>query len=277
VPQYEQIPFYLGMSHYRLGNFAQAKESLRQFLVQMNTHHHAQDARMALLSMYEREKAWDDLLGMAAETDKLTLFQNNRAYLKLVWARALVAKGEKKGADLLLKDALQYLDSGEYRDGKGMDPDMDLWGRYYFTAQLLKNADCGNVDPQAIGKAKSPKRLYQPWLESQTDCFQGLIADLVNNLVKRESSWTNPTIQLVRESFATFVQKIQKYQALEKSKIETLNTLTSLARQNLYRLLGRVDELRTQLEKREFESSSLQQLRSQIDESILQISPLKQP
>lgn len=277
VPNYEFIPFYLGMSHFRLDNLEMAKIELKQFLQQKLEHNHGQEARMALLTIFEREKNWDALLGMAAETDKLTLFQNNRAYLKLLWARALVEKGEKKSADAILKESQQFLDSSDYRSGRSLDIDTDLWGRYAFTYQLLKANDCSQLDPKTIGKGKTQKRLYQPWLDSQTDCFSASLKDLAENLLKKESPWSTPSLQIYGDSLDRFIQKIRSFQVQERSKLETSRALTSSARQNLYRLMGRVDEWLEVLATGTNERSLLLNLRSRIDQSIAQIGSNEKP
>lgn len=277
VPNFELISFYTGMSYFRLGNLDEAKAELKQFLLQNLEHNHSQEARMALLTIYEREKNWDALLGLAAETDKLTLFQNNRAYLKLLWARALVEKGEKKSADSLLKESQQYLDSSEYRSGRSLDLDTDLWGRYAFTYQLLKANDCSQLDPKTIGKGKSQRRLYQPWLESLTDCFALSLKDLAENLLKKESAWSTPSLQIYRDSLDRFVTKIRSYQTQERAKLDVSRALTSSARQNLYRLMGRVDLWLTEIAAGSNERSQLLNLRSQIDQAIAQIGSNERP
>jgi TolA-binding protein len=94
TPEFDLVPFYLGMCYYRGGQYAPATDRLRAFLKGERNGEMAQDARLALLTIYERTQRWDDLLGLAAETDPLPLFQDNRAFLKLLWARALEAKGE---------------------------------------------------------------------------------------------------------------------------------------------------------------------------------------
>jgi tetratricopeptide (TPR) repeat protein len=272
VPNYELIHFYIGMSYFRLEKLEEAKNSLNLFLQQNTLHHQNQEARITLLSIYEKQSKWDDLLGLAAEMEKLTLFQNNRAFLKLVWAKALVAKGENKGATLLLKESLQYLDSGDYRPLKSMSPDTDLWGRYYYTQNLLKEQDCISTNPKSVGSGKNKRNLYLPWLENAVDCYASILKDVSENLIQKESNWSDEAMQNINQSFLSFEAKIQSFLKKERPHVEKARALSSQARQNLYRLLGKMDELQANVREKNLNTSSLKAFRTKIDQTITQIA-----
>jgi tetratricopeptide (TPR) repeat protein len=110
VPNFDLLAYYLGMSHFRLGHFDVAARELEAFVHASGGRLEAQDARIVLLLAYEKLARWKDASSLAMESDKLTLFQNNRAVLKLVWARALREQGEQLGAKTALDEALPYLD-----------------------------------------------------------------------------------------------------------------------------------------------------------------------
>jgi tetratricopeptide (TPR) repeat protein len=263
LPGYELVPYYLGMSLFQRKEFPEATSELESFLKSEANLSESQEARIALLSIFEQTRQWDRLLGLAAETDKLTLFQDKRAFLKLVWARALKEKGETKGAKAVLKDASQYLDGhSAKRSNGGPDLDRDLWGRYYYTSFLLESEDC-RTTPKEIGSGKTKKRLYQPWLESSVDCYRRALDHIAKDL--GESSWSPLALAELERSLAVFGESIQAYLRREKANLSARRTLESLARQNLYRLLSKIEEIKKFFENQGLETEPLELIRKRID------------
>lgn len=272
-PAYVRVPFYLGMSHYRSGQYREAQGFLQEFLRTAQPGSEAQEARLALLSVYERTQQWDALLGLAAETDKLTLFQDNRAYLKLLWARALVAKGEMKGARSVLEDASQYLNGDPAQAARTPEPDLDLWGRYHFTQLLLQVDDCSARGPREIPEGKkSVRRLYPAWLEATTDCYRRALSFTEKELLARESSWAKPATQELAKGIEAFGQRIQGYYQAEKSRLERQRVLQNSSRSQLYRLLGALDEALNNLKVQGLSSSTLEGARKRLDLLLLSLA-----
>jgi hypothetical protein len=262
VTGFELVPYYLGMSLYQSKQFPEATAELESFLKSESNASESQEARVALLSIYEKTRQWDRVLGLAAETDKLTLFQDKRAFLKLVWAQALQAKGEIKGAKAVLKDAAQYLDGHSAKRSTGPDLDKDLWGRFYYTTFLLKAEDCRTV-PKEIGSGKTKKRLYQPWLESSVDCYRYSLDQITRDL--GESGWSAQALAELERSIVAFGEKIQSYLNLEKGRLETRRALEGQARQNLYRLLSKTEDTIKFFKNQGLEAAPLESLRKRID------------
>lgn len=267
LPGYELVPFYLGMSLYHKQEYREASAQLSDFLRRRTLRSQDQDARIALLSIHERQGEWDQLLGLAAETDQLTLFQNNRAFLKLLWARALREKGEVKGARVVLDDAQQYLDGQAVQGLKGPDSDRDLWGRYYFTRLLLSESDCEALSPRKSGR----KTLYAAWVEGSVDCYRRMVDDLSRELLKKESTWTTPALQNLEASVVAFVEQIRGYLKNEKSLNEK-RALQDDSRQHLYRLLGKIDESMKDFKIQGLNDRALESLRKRIDLLIVSLS-----
>lgn len=262
VPGYELVPYYLGMSLFQAKQFPEATVELEAFLKSEANLSESQEARVALLSIYEKTRQWDRVLGLAAETDRLTLFQDKRAFLKLVWARALQEKGEIKGAKAVLKDASQYLDGHSAKRSNSPDLDKDLWGRYYYTTFLLSLEDC-RVSPKEIGAGKAKKRLYQPWLESTVDCYRRTLDQITRNL--SESGWTPLSIAELDRAVGSFGENIQSYITQEKNRLSVRRALEGLARQNLYRLLSKTEESINFFKNQGLEEDQLELLRKRID------------
>lgn len=262
VPGFELVPYYLGMSLYQAKQFPEATAELESFLRSDPTLAEGQEARVALLSIYEKTRQWDRLLGLAAETDKLTLFQDKRAFLKLVWAQALQAKGEAKGAKAVLKDAAQYLDGHSAKRSNGPDLDKDLWGRYYYTTALLNGEDC-KTSPKEIGSGKNRKRLYLPWLESTVDCYRLSLDQVSRDLA--ESVWSPSAFAELSRSIGSFGEKIQGYLSQEKGRLEVRRALEGQARQNLYRLLSKTEDTIKIFKNQGLETEPLEEIRKRID------------
>lgn len=262
VPGYELVPYYLGMSLFQAKQFPEARLELENFLKSEPNSSESQEARVALLSIYEQTREWDKVLGLAAETDKLTLFQDKRAFLKLVWAQALQAKGEFKGAKAVLKDAAQYLDGHSAKRGNGPDLDKDLWGRFYYTTFILKLEDC-RTSPKEIGNGKSKRRLYLPWLESSVDCYRYSLDQIERDL--SESGWLTPAFAELEKSIRSFGDQIQSYINQEKGRLETRRGLEGQARQNLYRLLSKTEDTIKIFKNQGLETEPLEALRKRID------------
>ncbi|MGZ3705796.1 MAG: tetratricopeptide repeat protein, partial [Bdellovibrionota bacterium] len=233
VPNYDLISFYLGMSHFRLGHSETAAQELEAYIRTGATGQESQDARIALLLTYEKLSRWKDMASLAMESDKLTLFQNNRALLKLVWARALREQGELMGAKTALEEALPYLDKVGSEDGAQAyfaDPDQDLWGRYHFTSLLVAETECASLLPKELavvpaakaakGKkqpapkkkpARIAKRLYAPWLEARTDCLRKAITAASEDLFPQDSPWSEPAVASLMQGNGDFGDRIQAF------------------------------------------------------------------
>jgi hypothetical protein len=269
LENYEMVPFYLGMSLYRLRQEPEATSQLENFLRARPADFSSQEARMALLSLYERAEQWDRVLGLAAETEGLTLFQDNRAFLKLVWARALLEKGEEKGAAAVLKDSLAYLD-GKSNRLTGPDPDQDFWGRYHYTSLLLQLKGCNGREPKEINKGR--KRLYLPWLEATIDCFRQSLGGLVAELLLPESAWAPVSLNLLNSNLAAFGQKVKGYQRREGSRLAERRLLEGSAREQLYRFLNKIDEQDKVIKNHGVINTNLELIRKQVDLLLVSLS-----
>ena len=259
LENYEFIPFYLGMSHYQLKQYPQALEQLELFLQSRSPERETQEAKLTVLSIYERTAQWDKLLGLAVELDKLSLFQDNRAHLKLVWARALREKGELRSAKATLKEAFNYLDNQEFGKNRSSDPEMDLWGRFHRTDLLLQLDDCKNLQPKEVGK----KTLFEPWLSASVDCFRKSLRFYSNELLVPESSWAEAATGDVINALDQFGQRVITFQ--NSKPLALKRQIEKEARQNLYRLLSQVDEDIKSLKNQTINSDSLLQVRKKLD------------
>lgn len=272
VPSFELVPFYLGMSYYRTKRDAEAAQYLESFLRKNGPISEQQEARLTLLLTYERQGAWDKLLALASETDKLNLFQENRALLRLLWARALVAKGELKGARAVLKESEPFLDVIESTDGYlHPEPNADLVGRKSYTSVLLKTAECERRNPREVKQGKRTKRLYANWLEDVGTCLREATSEGIE-LVRSESLWTQPALERLGASFEEFTAKIRSYQQKESGQLAEKNGLRIAARRQLYRLLGPIDDSLKNLQNQGLAVDSLNQLRKRTDALLVSLS-----
>lgn len=274
VPDYDLVAFYLGMSRYRLAQYEPAALELESFLRAQPSRQESQEARLALLLSLEKLKRWKDSTALAAETDKLTLFQYNRALLKLLWARALRELGELQGAKAVLDDSAAYLDKVDKDEGRAIpyfsNPDQDLWGRHHFTAVLIKTWECSRFKPKETGKAK--QKLYGPWLEAETDCFRSTLDTASQELFARESPWAEEAVADISRGVDAFGAEILGALKLEKKKLERHQALQKAAREHLYRLLGTLDEHLKNFKNRGINGAPLIELRKQIDRLLVSIS-----
>lgn len=279
VREFDLIPYYVGMSHFRLGHFPEASSELEAFLRARTTRAEVQEARLSLLLTYENLGEWKKASSLAAETDKMTLYQSNRALTKLVWARALREQGELLGAKAVLEDALPYLDKlGEdekLSSSSHSNPDQDLWGRYHFTAILVKEMECNQLGPKELpGKTKKARanRLYAPWLESVTDCLRSTVDTASEELFSRESPWGPRAEQTILHGVLGLAEKVQGFLSKEASVLAKHRSLQKVAREQFYRLLSSVDENLKIFKKRGVNSTALESLRKQIDRLLVAFS-----
>jgi len=271
-PEFDLVPFYLGMCYYQAGQYAPATDRLRYFLRGERNGEMAQDARLALLTIYEREQRWDELLGLAAETDPLPLFQDNRAFLKLLWARALEAKGERKGAAKVLGEAEQYLAGDPSAAARSPDPDRDLWGRFHYLKLLLRLNECASSEPRAVGGKKGSQRLYPAWADASVDCLRGSLTFLEKELLLRDSTWGKAGTLAFVKGTENFGDRLKSYFAQEKSRLVQQRILQGASRTNLYRLQSALDESASRLRSQGLSTNSLDALRKRIDLLLLSLS-----
>jgi tetratricopeptide (TPR) repeat protein len=285
VPDYDLLPYYLGMSHYHLGQYPDAARELEAFLRAGASRQEAQDARLTLLLTYEKLGRWDDATALAVETDKLTLFQYNRALLKLVWAHALRERGELLGAKAALDEAEPYLDKVSTEDGGQplyADADQDLWGRYHYTSVLVEEMECGRLTPKEIGVAAKPgkkgrkarplKRLYAPWLEAVTDCQRKAIAHASQEIFSHDSPWAPKAEAALTQGIEAFGERVRDYLRQESAALEKHRALEKTARENFYRLLSSVEDQIKIFKNRGLNSESLEAIRKKIDPLIVSLS-----
>lgn len=273
LEEYELVPYYQGMSYFQLGKNSEATGYLENFLQGAGTRREAQDARMALLLLYERQTNWSKLLGLAAEADRQTLFQNNRALLKLLWARALIETGEFLGAKSQLKDSTQYLDfaSGEDRSVLA-ESERDIWGRYHYTSLLVREHECREMQPKSVGTAKKPRYLYANWLEGNIDCVRQTLTEAIDELLLRESPWTAPAIAVLQREVDDLSTKIKGAIGREKKSLNARAALEKVAREQLYRILTELEKDIKIFKEREVSSDPLDQLRKRVDLLIVSLS-----
>jgi hypothetical protein len=293
IPDFDLVPFYLGMSHYKLGHFETAAQELEGFVQGASKREESQDARITLLLTLEKLGRWKDTAALAMESDKLTLFQYNRALLKLIWARSLRELGEILGAKAELEEAQPFLDkatSDEAVQPFFADPDQDLWGRSHFTSILVTESECLKLEPRDLAhrepapekpgkksaakklKAVAPNRLYAPWLEAVTDCQRKASTEAADELFERESPWGPLAAAAISNSITIFGNRITGYLKEEASRLPRRRALQKDARENLYRLLALFEEKLKFFKNRELNEAPLEPLRKQVDRLLVEIS-----
>lgn len=261
VPGYELIPFYLGMSYVRRGPQPKAQEELELFLRSQPKNREGAEARMALLLIYEQRKNWDQVVALAAETDQMQVFQDSRALLKLVWARALREKGELMGARAAIKDADQYMENTAEEGPEGKD----LWGRYHYVQVLTQLQECAGYSAKSAGK----KKLFNTWLESEGDCWKTAYEAGLKTF-RLDNAWSNPSKDSLLAGLEAWSSKVKKY-SQELKSLEPKRNLQKLARQQLYRTLAIVDHDLKDFKERALNSESLEQIRKHLDLLIVSI------
>ncbi len=270
VPEYDLIFFYLGMSRFKLGEIEESVTELESFLRSGTQRQEGQNARLTLLLAFEKLGRWKESASLAAETDKLTLFQYNRALLKLLWARSLAEQGELQGANVVLEDSLAYLDKVGADDKAPFyaNSDQDLWGRYYFSMVLVQVRACDLSQPKEIAKKK---RLYDPWLDSVTDCLRKTLKLASEELFAKENDWNDRATEELGKAIESFGVKIEAQMKREAGVLANQRALKKSASQSLYRLLGTLDEQLKIFKDRAVNSGALELLRKQIDRLLVSI------
>lgn len=273
VADFDLIPYYLGMSYFNSSNNREAARYLEKFLQMGKARRESQDARMALLLIYERLSDWPKLLGLAAETENVTLFQNNRALLKLLWARALIENNETMGAKGQLKDATQYLDltSGEDRSIL-KEAERDVWGRYYYTSLLVSERECLAMNPQKIAAGKGSKTLYANWLEGSVECLRTAITLASNEVFSRESIWSPQASNSLNRNIDGLATKLRRYLAAEGKSLKNRQALERAAQGQLYRLLTELDKHIKSFKNRDVNSAPLELIRKRVDLLLVSLS-----
>jgi tetratricopeptide (TPR) repeat protein len=289
LPEYDLLSFYIGMSQFKLAHYPEASKELEAFLRSNAERQEIQQARIALLLSYEKLERWEAAASLAAETDKLTLFQDNRAILKLVWARALREQGELLGAKAELEEAQPFLDKVEGENGSQpfyADPDQDLWGRYHFTALLLQVSDCSRLTPKEIAKPApaskkkskkkikpaSPKRIYQPWLEGVTDCYRKAVTQASDEIFNIDTPWSTQARSVLASALSDLGSKIEMYLKDEAKALDRHRALEIAARENLYRLLNVIESKMKDFKNQNLSTESLETLRKIVDPLLAKIS-----
>ncbi|RZA05579.1 MAG: hypothetical protein EOP11_12500 [Proteobacteria bacterium] len=272
-PEFDLVPFYLGMGYFQAGQDGPAKERLQTYLKGERSGENAQEARLALLTIYERTHAWDELLGLSAETDPQPLSQTNRAYLKLLWARALKEKREAKGARAVLAESLQYLRGDPSVSAKAATANQDLWGRYHYTDLLLRLDSCERSSPRTLAEGKKgARRIYPAWLDSSVDCYRAALRFMESELLNRESAWAKPGAEDFSKAVDVFAQRIQGFYQDEKNQLNRRRALQSAARASVYRFLSALEESTRALKPGVAGPEAFANIRKRLDLLLVSIS-----
>lgn len=268
LENFELIPYYLGMSHYRLGAMDAALKELDFFVQQRLDLHQVQEAKLTLLSIFETQKQWSKILGLAAEMNSLSLFQDSRAYLKLSWARALRENKEHRSALQMLKEAKDYLDPSDISQLRSSQPDQDLWGKYHSTELLLSLDECGALQPKRVGN----EIRIETWLDYSADCFRKSLRLLAENLVSTDSPW----IPFAEENFQAELNRFfSRFQEMEKNlPLTRRRKLNPVMKSSLYRLYTEIESQSAKLKDRSLSLEPIERIRKRIDTLL---SSLSQP
>jgi len=266
LEDFELISFYLGMSHFRLNELALAQKNLEFFIQQRLDLHQTQVAKLTLLSIFESEKKWNKILGLAAEMNTLSLFQDSRAYLKLSWARALRENKEHRSALLMLKEARDYLDVTDVSQLRPSQPDQDLWGKYHSTELLLALDECGALEPKIVGKESR----LETWVDASADCLRRSFSLFSENLVSNDSPW----ITFAEENYLSSLNSFfVRYQGLEKKQSLTRRRkLDPLMKSSLYRLHSEMETQKARLKDRSLSLDPIERIRKRIDSLLISLS-----
>lgn len=277
VGAFQNIPYYLGMCYFREDRLPEAESEFEFFLASHPEPLFTQDGGMHLLLIFEKEKAWDKLVALAAEFDKTNLYQNNHILLKLLWGNALLEQGELLGARQTLTDALSLLNnqpSLEYEPEMSREnSNSDLWGRYYFTSLKAKLLGCERLSPKEIQTAKKKsEKLYGEWIEASTSCYQDTEKMLLENFLKSQSSWLASAFSVYSASLDIYGPKLAKMFFQDETHLQAQRDLTAKARQSFYELLHFTEEASKEYENQPLAMQHLNGLQKQFDRLIYSLA-----
>ena len=270
---FQLVPFYLGMTYYRLRNWAKASEFLEAFNRVKTEGAVSKESRVALMVCYENQQKWQQATALASEIDTMNLYQDNQFLVKLIWARALSEQGEILGAKTILKDTFQQMSNfpmSENPDLLQQDTESDLWGRYYFVSILINEKECESIQPKEI-KGKKPKFLFDNWFEAENECVKRALKEGSLDLFRSDKAFSHPAAALIEKALESYAAKSNQF-AAKQANIEAKRQIANNARQHFYQVMGYVDELQKNLKIQELESPHLKQIRTRIDYLILSIS-----
>jgi hypothetical protein len=173
TPGFPLVPYYLGMSHFQLGQCDQAMPFLKDFVTANPGLSQSQEARITLLQCHENKKEWQQIVTRAAESEKYPLYAEDRIRLKLIWTRALFELREVSGAKQSLQET-ESLVNNFTRDPDHL-PELsqsneDFLARQFHLRTMFELQDCDSI--------ASPKRssaanqiLIDRWIEAKGDCL----------------------------------------------------------------------------------------------------------
>ncbi len=273
VALYQNIPYYLGMSYFHLDDRANAIAQLERLLKANPDPLLEQDAELNLLYLYEKDKSWNKVNGLAAELDKKNLYQNNRILVKLIWANSLLDQNELLGGKEILASAESILnnqppESAEQDLGKE-DSNHDLWGRYHFTELKSALRSCAALQAKTQKKALP---LYSGWLDATESCYLESMHLLIDKLGKSESSWLGSSAQLLYSALDTHCGKIRTLLSDNKLPLKLRHQLETKIRENFYGFLHLSEQSNLNFENQGLTREPLKQLQRQIDHLIYSLA-----
>ncbi|NUM88702.1 MAG: hypothetical protein HUU37_05825 [Bdellovibrionales bacterium] len=239
VERFELIHWYLGMSHFHLGKLDDALTHLRQYL-QANPvpGQESQEARVTLLRIHESRSDWPAIATLAAETDRLSLYQQNRALVKLLWAEALYQQKEYAGARSAASDAETILASLPQTEGDHFDPRGALWSRHRWLQLVLDGHSCSDLTVARTGK----KIHLEQWVDGYGECLERSVKRYVAEISQLPARWAEKTNAHMVRSFEVYRQRLEEELRALRPPLARQRALEGSARRAFHRILDQLNQ-----------------------------------
>lgn len=259
VERFQLIPWYLGMSHFHLGKFSEATSHLRSFLQQNPPPGpEAQEARITLLRILESREEWSAITTLAAETDQLPLYQQNRALVKLFWAEALFQQREFAGARKATADAEVILSSLPHTTGGDdhFDPRRGLWSRLRWLTLALEGHGCSDLTVTRTGK----KAHLEQWVDGYGECLLHNVKSYLVEIPQLPARWAAKTNAHMLRSFEVFRERVEGELRSQKPPLARQQAVTAASKKTFFRALDELNSSRKNFENQPDIQSTLSDL-----------------
>lgn len=278
ISNFPMIPYYQGMSHFRLGNCTAATPYLQKFIEASPTLSETQEARLTLLQCYEKREDWKAVVTLAAEIEKFPLYAENRIRLKLLWTRALFELNEISGAKRSLEEVEGLVNNftrDPDRQAEFSQNNESFESRLFHLKVMLELEDCEAIAaPTKSGK--NSQALVDRWLETKGDCLVSTTRkslDLGLTFKENEAKrWLN-TLASYYQHFADSPEQLTRdklYSSLKDAQFATRAKI----RAALYRLAATIDTKLKEKDSSVPNTAALLDLQKTVENLLLSLSLL---
>lgn len=209
VSNFERIPYYMGLSLFHMGRYAEAEVFFKTFLRRQPKGTRAQRARIAYLQSLKYLRRWDTVSTLASEAYEQSTYPTDRVLIKLVLAESLAERSELKGAEReldLVDRMLKMLPKSKNMPfDDGIDKD-SLHDRSFYVRTMIAIRACQRSSAPMVTSLSKRVAMLGSWFQEQGRCHVQVLKNTVPKFPLVNPRWLTEITNLMLDAIDRFAE-----------------------------------------------------------------------